>query len=227
MNFGVFGRFYLAVATFIAGDAEQAERHVDDACELAAGLDQPHTLCFSMAARCTLALLREDARSPSEAGARCAEFAGRMGFLEFVGLARIVSGWAIGRSGSLIEGLAELDEGVRLWKATGFENWQAYFGLLRAEILERLGRRTHALHELAVHLARIESSGELLFQSLLLALRASILARGSPDAGASAQLFEAAAGVAKRQAALAWSRRIDKMDAACAVHKASAFAPHP
>src|SRR5881227_3596322 len=59
MDFGVFGRFYLGLATLITGDEERATQHARDAYELARRLNQPHTLGFSMLANCSIALLRD------------------------------------------------------------------------------------------------------------------------------------------------------------------------
>jgi hypothetical protein len=37
-------------------------------------------------------------------------------------------------------GLATLESGYAGWKATGFENWRAWYGVLRSDLLLMLGR---------------------------------------------------------------------------------------
>jgi hypothetical protein len=99
-----------------------------------------------------------------------------VGLPEFVALAMIVRGWAIAEDGDLETGLATLERGYALWKATGFENWQSWYGVLRADLLLALGRAADARAEIEDQKRRIESSGELVVQSLLLSAEARALA---------------------------------------------------
>ena len=106
----------------------------------------------------------------------CAKFAGEQGFPEFVALALIVRGWALAEDGNLETGLATLEQGYKLWKATGFENWQSWFGVLRADLLLALGRVADALTEIDEQERRIALSGERGFCSLVTSARARALA---------------------------------------------------
>jgi len=215
MDFGVFGRFYLAIATFAAGDAQCALRHTQDACELAQRLNQPHTLGFALASKCTMAVLRQQPDEALQSAEECIEFASRMGFFEFMGVARVARGWATGRIGATAEGLAELEAGIQLWNATGFENWQYWFGFLKAELLTSVGRREDALNELAYQLARIDKSGEALFRSLLLAQQGALLMEEPAERATAEHLFDLATQLAVRQRATAWVNRIEAQRRRC------------
>jgi tetratricopeptide (TPR) repeat protein len=211
MDFGVFGRFYLALATLITGDEERASQHAQDAYELAGRLNQPHTLGFSMLAICTVALLRDQPTVARQFAEQCIEFSSQMGFSEFVGMARIARGWATARHGQLAVGLDDMEAGIRLWQATGFENWQSWFGSLRAELLAELGRSEEALRGIELQLYRINRSGENLFRSLLLAQKATLLSTDPATAETVEQLLEEATETALAQHAVAWIRRIETM----------------
>lgn len=182
MDFGVFGRFYLAVATLITGDEERASMHARDAYELAGRLNQPHTLGFSMVANCTIALMRDQPALALQFAEQCIDFSSRLGFSEFVGMARIARGWATARQGQLAAGLDDMEAGIRLWQATGFENWQSWFASLRAEVLMKLGRGEEALRDIEHQIERINLSGENVFRSLLVAQKAELLSNGAATA---------------------------------------------
>lgn len=206
MDFGVFGRFYLALATLITGDEELAGRHVQDAYELAARGNQPHTLGFSMVANCTVAVMRDLPAVARKCAQQCIDFCTQTGFSEFMGLARISRGWATARDGQTAAGLDDMEAGIRLWQATGFENWQCWFASLRADLLVELGRSDEALGEIDLHLARMDRSGENLFRSVLLAQKAMLL---DFDRATHERLLAEATGIAAAQHAVAWLRRIE------------------
>ena len=180
MDFGVFGRFYLAIACAMTGDGEEGARHARDSAALAETLGQPHSIGFSMLANFIIAMLRDDPATAREWAARCMPFAGARGFPEFVAFAVIALGWADMREGKVEQGLAQFERGVEAWHATGFETWQTWFGALRMEALARLGRRDEALAEGARQTERAARNGERLFEGHI--ARAQALARGERPA---------------------------------------------
>jgi tetratricopeptide (TPR) repeat protein len=214
MDFGVFGRFYLALATFVSGDADRARQHASDAFELAGGLNQPHTLGFSMLANFVIAVLGDDVLTARQFAEQCIAFSSQLGFPEFIAMARVARGWATAREGQLEAGLADLDAGIAGWQATGFENWQSWFAVLRCEILAALGRHDEALAEVERQFERIEVNGEDQFRSLLLAEKASLGFALQRNAEAAVADFDRAAELAHRQGAVAWGQRIAQRRAA-------------
>ncbi len=163
MDFGVFGRFYLALACAMTGDGAVAAKHAQDAVPLAEQLGQPHSVGFAMLANFLVAMLRDDVATAREWAAKCVPYSTSRGFPEFVALAEIALGWADIREGKAEKGLEQLDRGIAAWHATGFETWQTWFGALRMEALTRLGRIGEALAEGARQRARAEHNGERLF----------------------------------------------------------------
>ena len=173
MDFGVFGRFYLALAELACGDAAAAHAQALDAHALAQQLNQPHSLGFSLLANFMVAAQCGEAEAAQRFAQQCVEFSSRFGFPEFIGIARVVRGWAAARLGHAAQGLDDLEAGVAQWQMTGFENWQSWFTCLKAEVLCRLGREDEAQREIAAQLRRIERNKELQFRGLLLQRQAA------------------------------------------------------
>lgn len=176
MDFGVFGRFYLALSCMACGDADAARQHAHDAYLLAQKLNQPHSLGFSLLANMNIAAMREEHDVARQFAEQCVEFSSQFGFPEFIGMARIVRGWSAARQGHPAQGLDDLEAGLAMWQMTGFENWQSWFTCLKADILHLLGKPAQATAEIEAQLARIEGNRELQFKPQLLARKAILAA---------------------------------------------------
>ena len=167
MDFGVFGRFYLALAEHFTGDSDQAVETAAAAERLARQLGQPHSLGFAMLANFIVHTLRGEAQAALGGARRCAAYSAEQGFPEFLGLAQVVIGWAEAELGQPEQGLPTLEQGIALWQRTGFENWQSWFGALHAGVLTQLGRNETALEVIRIQRQRIEISGERIFAGAL------------------------------------------------------------
>jgi len=169
MDFGVFGRFYLSLACVACNKADQARQHARDAYELAQKLDQPHSVGFSLLANMIVAAQCDEAEIAQQYSDQCVAFSSKFGFPEFIGMARVVRGWAVAKLGHPSEGLADLEAGYALWAQTGFENWQSWFTCLKVDILRLLTRNEQADAEIDAQLARIGINKELQFRDQLMA----------------------------------------------------------
>lgn len=214
MDFGVFGRFYLALASFVCGDSRAAQTHARDACELARRLLQPHTMGFALLANFIVAVLCNEVAVAAGFAEECLAFSSTHGFPEFVAMAQITRGWCRSQeaqSPAEVEaGLLEMESGMAAWQATGFENWQPWFVSLKAGILLQQGRGAQALTEIDLQLERIAGNGEAQFHSLLLAEKARILMAGGKAAQAES-LFAEARHIAQAQGASAWQEKIEAL----------------
>ena len=207
MDFGVFGRFYLGLSSFAAGDPEAASACAHQAVDLAARLNQPHSRGFAMLANFIIGAFRRDPVIAGSWAEECTKFAGEQGFPEFVALAMIVRGWALAEDGDLETGLATLEQGYARWKATGFENWQSWFGVLRADLLLALGRVADAQAEIDEQERRIALSGERGFCSLLMSARARARAAQGVELNLIKSLHRDALSTAASQQARSWELR--------------------
>ncbi len=217
MDFGVFGRFYLALATLVSGQPEPATEAASQAFTLAEQLAQPHSLGFAMLANMIVACMRDDETTALPWAQRCVAFAGEMGFPEFVAMGLVIRGWARTRQGDAAAGLVDLSDGMAQWQATGFGNWQTWFTHLQVEALWALGRFDGALALVQQQLQRITHTGEAQFQSLLMADQARLMgalrgqASGEAEAPEVSAAWQAALALARQQDARAWLRRIERL----------------
>lgn len=175
MDFGVFGRFYLALACVACDDADVARQHALDAYTLAQKLNQPHSVGFSLLANLTVAAQRDEPEVAHQFSQQCVEFASQFGFPEFIGMARVVRGWAAAKLGHPSQGLDDLEAGFAMWQMTGFENWQSWFTCLKADVLRLLDRHEQANAEIDAQLARTERNKELQFRTHLLSRKTAML----------------------------------------------------
>lgn len=227
MDFGVFGRFYLALASFVCGDSKAAQTHARDACELARRLLQPHTMGFALLANFIVAVLCSEIAIAREYAEECLVFSSTHGFPEFVAMAQITRGWCRSQhaaSGTEVEaGLSEMETGMQAWQATGFENWQSWFVSLKAGVLAKQGRSREALTEIDGQLRRIAGNGEMQFHSLLLAEKARILM--TDDRHEAERVFAEALAIAQLQGAKAWQEKIALMRESAGRHSLMTTAP--
>jgi class 3 adenylate cyclase len=209
MDFGVFGRFYLALSTQALGFSDAARDIAAEALQLAEGLNQPHTMGFAMLAIFNTAVMRGDVGGALPMAERCIEFSSQFGFPEFIAMARVARGWAQAHGQQRwAEGLADVQAGLEGWAQTGFENWQPWFTTLEAEIMGHLGQQALALQHIDHHLARIAANGERQFESPLRAERAAALAALPGRRDEAAAGFDEAEALARGQGAMAWVERI-------------------
>ena len=211
MDFGVFGRFYLALATWVSAPSDEAGEVASQAFALAEQLGQPHSLGFAMLANMIVACMRDDDRTALPWAERCVAFARDMGFPEFVAMGLVIRGWARTRQGDPAAGLADMSDGMAQWQATGFGNWQTWFTHLQVQALWALRRFDGALALVQQQLQRVAQTGEAQFQSLLMADQARLMAAlGAESIEVDAQ-WQAARDLAQRQGARAWVQRIERL----------------
>jgi hypothetical protein len=208
MDFGVFGRFYLALSCFVTGEAARARVMVDEALPLALQLRQPHSRGFAMLANFVVACFRGDFREAQGWSEECIAYSSEQGFPEFVAMAMIVRGWAMSRRGDIGEGLRTLERGIALWITTGFETWQSWFGALRGELLLAAGRSGDALKEVASQESRIALNGEDQFTSILGSIKAQALEHGSADEELINTTYAKALETAASQNAVAFTLQV-------------------
>ncbi len=208
LDFGVFSSFYLALATLLRGRPERARTLARETLDLARRIDRPHPYGFALLANLMVATWREEPLPALAFADECIAFSTEQGFPEFVALARIARAWARGALDTPAASLDELREGIELWRATGFETWQSWFGVLLARALFAGGDPAAAVTAIDTQLVRVAESGEELFMSDLLATKAAIVATEAADGPAAAvRLYEEAVRVAEMQGAHFWELR--------------------
>ena len=164
----------------VQGYTDRAAELAEAALGLARVLRQPHSYGFALLSNFITETYRRDSGAVLTFTSECIAFSSEQGFPEFVALARICRGCARLRQGETQAGILEIEKGIGVWRATGFETWQSWYGALLAEGLIAIGRADEALIEVDLQLTRIDENDEQLFKSLLLATKAGAIAALQP-----------------------------------------------
>jgi predicted ATPase len=210
IEFGVFGRFYLALAKTVLGHAEEGAALAADAARVARIVRFPHAAGFAELAQFMCALLRGDVATCRDHAARAEVTCAAQGFPEFVAMSRFAKGWAAARVGDHSAGTALMRDGIKRWDQTGFATWQVVFAALLAEAELNAGMVTEAQRTMREADTRIESTGETQACAPLLvnAARLAVLRGETHEAMALARkalaTSEAQGGAVWRQQVLAY-----------------------
>lgn len=197
-DLGVGCRSYSALSLCLLGFPDQALARGQDALAMAHELSHPFSMGF---AGCWLAFVtqfRRDVRMVREQSEAALSLATDQGFPVWAAAATTMHGWATAIEDESEAGLAELQQGIAAWRATGAGAWLAYYGTLLAEVFERLGKAEAALHELDKAQAVMEKTEERWWEAEIYRLRGSLLSRHSMASEAETWL-QRALDVAHRQ----------------------------
>ncbi len=130
--------------------------------------------------------------------ALCAEH----GFAAWLALATILRGWAVAEQHRNEEGIAQIQEGLAVYRATGAELWRPYFLCLLAEACRETGRLDDGLSALTEALATVDEHENRIFEPEMHRLKGELLLRQNNSNIAEAQsCCERAIEVARKQSA--------------------------
>ena len=183
---GVVCRIYAAVTLWLLGYPDQALQRSQEALTLARELAHPFSLAYALFFAAVLHQFRREwhlAQERAEAGLALGT---EQGFALFVAGATTFRGWACAwRSpapsagqAQVEEGIAQMQQGLAAWRATGAKALQPYVLALLAEAYTKVGQHETGLTLLAEALAVANDTGERRWEAELLS------AQGRDTAGA-------------------------------------------
>jgi predicted ATPase len=117
-------------------------------------------------------------------------------------MATILRGWALMAQGQGAVGIAEMQQGLVAYQATGAAMGQTYLRALLVEGYEQVGQVDAGLRLLAEILGVVESTGERMWEAELYRLKGTLVLRqNSPDELQAETCFQTALAIARRQQA--------------------------
>jgi predicted ATPase len=201
---GVACRAFGAVALWLLGYPDQAERLSREAVALGKELGQPSTLALALHFAAMLRQYRREVPAAWESAEVTTAIATEHGLSFWRACGQVMGGWALAGQGAGAEGIARLREGLSAWKAAGSETYRTYFLALLGEALAQEGRIEEGLGVLAEALAQMHSTGEGFHGAELHRLRGELLLRreSAEVAGREAEAcFRRALTIARQQQA--------------------------
>jgi predicted ATPase len=196
----VANRGILSWALCYLGKPVTAEGHVKVVLARAEELGHPFTRAFAGGTAMWSAWFLDKPENAEQRAAQMRDLSLERGFPYLVTAARVVHGWAVARNGDVERGLAEIEEAIKAWQASGASIGMVLFLQVLAEVQILAGRAEQALATLDDPVIADRIGVEGWRQSDQARLRGEALAAlGKTEDAATALL--ACEAIAKRQGA--------------------------
>ena len=199
---------YEAWTLWHLGYPNQALKRGNEALALAQGLSHPLSLAFAEYWVGALRQFRREARAAQESAEGAIALCTERGLTEVLALATTLRGWAMAQQGRNEEGIAQIQEGLAVYRATGTEVARPYFLCLLAEACTQTGRIDEGLSALTEALAAADEHENRWYEAEMHRLKGQLLLRRDDSTVAEAQsCFQRAIEVARKQSAKSWELR--------------------
>jgi class 3 adenylate cyclase/predicted ATPase len=142
----VLAQCNLAWTEWFMGLADSAVADSAQAIDRAVQLDHPHSLGFALSFEASIRQARGEPAEALEAAERAINVGRIYRFPYWSAWGQMLRGWAIGKLGDLREGVAEIEQGLADYRATGAELMRPYGLMLLAETVAAAGDPQHALN---------------------------------------------------------------------------------
>ena len=205
---GVICLSYAAWTLWHLGYPDQALKRGNEALRSARALSLPLSLAFAEVFFVILLQYRREASAAQEPAecvvALCAEHE----FPDWLGQATGLRGWTMAEQGHNEEGIAQIQEGLAAYRATGAELNRPYFLCLLAEACTKSGRLDDGLSALREALVAANEHENRHHEAEMHRLKGELLLKQNDSNTAEVQnRFKRAIEIAQRQRAKSWELR--------------------
>lgn len=204
---GVMCGAFAALALCIGGDPEHALQRSQDMLQLAHDISHPYSLAFAHCAVAVLHQCRREAPQAQVAAQAALTLAAAHGFPLWSAMGTVLLGWALAMQQQTKEGLAHLQRGLRVWRATGAANLLPYYLMLLADAYRAAQRVDNQFAVLDDMQAVMTATGECWWEAEMYRLRGEALWHSRASARQAEQQLQLAMDVARRQGARLWELR--------------------
>jgi DNA-binding SARP family transcriptional activator/predicted ATPase len=192
---------------WFCGFPDQALQKSKEAVTLAQELSHPFSLAFALAFAARVHIYRRDAQKTQEASESAIALCTEQGFPFWLAMASILRGWALAEQGQQQEAIAQMRQGLAVWRATGAALAETSYLALLAEVYGKAGKPGEGLSLLAEALDVLDKTGERYFEPEVYRLKGELLLlRRAAEAEAEAS-FHRAIELARLQRAKSWELR--------------------
>ncbi len=186
------------------GYPEQAIQYSDKAMALADKLAHPYTESFALGCGAISYNYCRKFEVVKQLAERTITLTTEQGFVFFTAWGMIMHGWAATQEGEVEEGIAQMHQGLAVYRATGAELLLTYILSLLAEGYLQSGQPDTGLNTISEALAQVEKTGERLYESELYRLKGELLQCKGSEVGQQSEVeacFEHALEVSRHQGA--------------------------
>jgi predicted ATPase len=200
---GVVCLSYAAWALGLLGYADQALHKSDEALALAQRMSHFHSLVLALTWAIYLHQARGELQAVQERVEALVALAAEQRFPYWLELGTILGGWVLSQQHQAAEGIAQMQQSLAAYRATGAELFRTYWLALLAEAYGIAGQVQEGLQVLEEALALVDQNGERYWEAELYRRKGELLLQSGgrgPEQGAEV-CFQQALAVARRQQA--------------------------
>jgi predicted ATPase len=206
-DLGVYALGWIAWTLLFLGYPDKALKRSKEAIALAQKLDHPFSLTYALnVTGNTVNRLLHEVRVSREYSKEVMRLSREKGFVFYQGLALFDQGWMQVEEGQVKEGIAQMQQGLAVLKATGTEAYQTFCLSFLADAYRKDDKVDEGLKVLTEALAIVEKSDERFFELELHRLRGELLL--IQDEAQAEACFRQAIEIARRQNAKFFELRI-------------------
>jgi predicted ATPase len=175
---------------------------------LAQQIAHPFSLSFALCFAAMFHQFRREVCFTQERAATAIRLSKEQGFAQWMAIGSILHGWALAHQGQAQEGIEQLSQGLRAYRATGAAVQRPHFLALLAEAYGIIAEPAAGLTALAEALTHVEHTGERYYEAEIHRLKgALLLQQGSDNQDEAVSCFAQAIAVAQSQQAKSWELR--------------------
>jgi predicted ATPase len=187
LDMGVSCLSWLSWALFFLGYPDQALQRSREAIALARQISHPFSLAVALAVASGLQCSALDAQGTRQLAEEAIEICRQKGFNFWLGVAGTFRGLALAGQGKYNEGIAQMREGERVWRASGATIGFSEYYIDLAEVFGNAGQVEEGLGVLEEVLETINKSGERMYVAELFRIKGDLLLKQSHENQAKAE----------------------------------------
>ena len=175
VDFGVFALSYMSHALWGLGYPEQAVQRSGEALALAQDVYHPFSIALAQSYAAMLHQLRQEPLPTSEHADMALALCTEHSIAYYLAWATIIQGWALAGRGRREEGIAQMQQGLSAFQATGGRLRLPYYLALLAEMYGHSEQVEKGLHVLDKAFAAMQQTGEHVWEAELHRLKGDLL----------------------------------------------------
>jgi predicted ATPase len=197
-----------AWALWCLGYPDQALAQNDQAVTLAQQIAHTFSLSYALSSAAVFHQYRGEVRATQKRAEAAVSLTTERGFPFWMAYGAMLRGWALAHQGQAKEGIEQINQDLRAYRATGAELMRSYFLALLAEAHSVSGQPEAGLTALTEALTHVNTTGERWYEPELHRLKGELLLAQSLDNHTEAETcFQHALDIARNQQAKSFELR--------------------
>jgi len=199
---GVICHSFAPWTLWYLGYPDQGLARNQEAVTLAQQCAHPLSLSFALSLAAGFHQLRCEEHTAQEYAEAAIHLTTEQGFPHWRAYSAILRAWVLAHQGQAQEGIEQITQGLRDYRATGAELWRPYLLALLAEAHGTIGEREEGLTLLTETLTLVDITGQRWYEAELYRLQGALLLQGSSENSTEAETcFQHAMTIARTQQA--------------------------